>query len=102
MKLIVDVATDKVLGAAIVGPDAAETIQVCLHLIFMSFYRCILIWKTSEDYVMCTFEHVTSKPVIVPYLSFCSLPMQAVAIAVKCGATKAQFDSTVINPHCSH
>jgi glutathione reductase (NADPH) len=46
MKLIVDIATDKVLGAAIVGPDAAETIQ-------------------------------------------------AVAIAIKCGATKAQFDSTV-------
>ena len=35
MKLIVDVATDKVLGAAIVGPDDEETIQVCLH------YRCI-------------------------------------------------------------
>jgi len=46
MKLIVDAATDKVLGAAIIGPDAAETIQ-------------------------------------------------AVAIAVTCGATKAQFDSTV-------
>jgi len=28
MKLIVDVDTDKVLGAAMVGPDAAEIIQV--------------------------------------------------------------------------
>lgn len=46
MKLIVDVETDQVIGAAIVGPDAAETIQ-------------------------------------------------AVAIAVKCGATKSQFDATV-------
>jgi len=46
MKLIVDVDTDKVLGAAMVGPDAAEIIQ-------------------------------------------------GVAIAIKFGATKAQFDATV-------
>ncbi|KAG0576369.1 hypothetical protein M758_5G090400 [Ceratodon purpureus] len=46
MKLIVDADTDKVLGAAMVGPDAAEIIQ-------------------------------------------------GVAIALKCGATKAQFDATV-------
>ncbi|GBG76061.1 hypothetical protein CBR_g21301 [Chara braunii] len=46
MKLIVDSATDKVLGAAMCGPDAAEI-------------------------------------------------MQGIAIAMKCGATKAQFDSTV-------
>lgn len=46
MKLIVDAVTDKVLGAGMVGPDAAEIIQ-------------------------------------------------GVAIALKCGATKAQFDATV-------
>jgi len=36
MKLIVDVDTDKVLGAAMVGPDAAEIIQVCLRAHFAS------------------------------------------------------------------
>ncbi len=46
MKLIVDRATDRVVGAHMVGPDAAEIIQ-------------------------------------------------GVAIALKCGATKAQFDATV-------
>ncbi|KAF5193925.1 Glutathione reductase, cytosolic [Thalictrum thalictroides] len=46
MKLIVDAETDKVLGASMCGPDAAEI-------------------------------------------------MQGIAIAMKCGATKAQFDSTV-------
>lgn len=29
MKLIVDAVTDKVLGAGMVGPDAAEIMQVC-------------------------------------------------------------------------
>ncbi|KAG2321387.1 hypothetical protein Bca52824_014600 [Brassica carinata] len=46
MKLIVDEQTDKVIGASMCGPDAAEI-------------------------------------------------MQGIAIALKCGATKAQFDSTV-------
>ncbi|NP_001288954.1 hypothetical protein BRARA_G00526 [Brassica rapa] len=46
MKLIVDEKTDKVIGASMCGPDAAEI-------------------------------------------------MQGIAIALKCGATKAQFDSTV-------
>jgi glutathione reductase (NADPH) len=46
MKLIVDAETDKVLGASMCGPDAAEI-------------------------------------------------MQGIAIALKCGATKAQFDSTI-------
>ncbi|KAL8162879.1 hypothetical protein V2J09_014368 [Rumex salicifolius] len=46
MKLVVDADTDKVLGASMCGPDAAEI-------------------------------------------------MQGIAIALKCGATKAQFDSTV-------
>ncbi|CAM6018556.1 unnamed protein product [Sphagnum balticum] len=46
MKLIVDSATDEVLGVCMVGPDATEI-------------------------------------------------MQGVAIALKCGATKAQFDATV-------
>ncbi|CAN1334614.1 Glutathione reductase, cytosolic [Linum perenne] len=46
MKLIVDATTDKVLGASMCGPDAAEI-------------------------------------------------MQGIAVAIKCGATKAQFDSTV-------
>ncbi|XP_042517889.1 glutathione reductase, cytosolic [Macadamia integrifolia] len=46
MKLVVDAETDKVLGAAMCGPDAPEIIQ-------------------------------------------------GIAIALKCGATKAQFDSTV-------
>ncbi|CAM6017421.1 unnamed protein product [Sphagnum balticum] len=46
MKIVVDSATDKVLGVSMVGPDAAEI-------------------------------------------------MQGVAIALKCGATKAQFDATV-------
>jgi len=46
IKLVVDPATDKVLGAHMVGPDAAEIIQ-------------------------------------------------GVAVAIKCGATKAQFDATV-------
>jgi glutathione reductase (NADPH) len=32
MKLIVDADTDKVLGAAVLGPDAAEIVQVCFHL----------------------------------------------------------------------
>lgn len=31
IKLLVDVDTDKVIGACMVGPDAAEIIQVCLH-----------------------------------------------------------------------
>lgn len=46
MKLVVDAATDKVLGASMCGPDAPEI-------------------------------------------------MQGIAVALKCGATKAQFDSTV-------
>jgi len=46
MKLVVDRASDRVVGAVMVGPDAAEIIQ-------------------------------------------------GVAIAIKCGATKAQFDATV-------
>ncbi|KAF3457662.1 hypothetical protein FNV43_RR02320 [Rhamnella rubrinervis] len=46
MKLVVDAETDKVLGASMVGPEAAEI-------------------------------------------------MQGIAVALKCGATKAQFDSTV-------
>ncbi|KAI7729277.1 hypothetical protein M8C21_001307, partial [Ambrosia artemisiifolia] len=46
MKLIVSAETDKVIGASMCGPDAAEI-------------------------------------------------MQGIAIALKCGATKAQFDSTV-------
>ncbi|KAG8481128.1 hypothetical protein CXB51_025844 [Gossypium anomalum] len=46
MKLVVDVETDKVLGASMCGPDAPEI-------------------------------------------------MQGIAVALKCGATKAQFDSTV-------
>ncbi|KAG6432080.1 hypothetical protein SASPL_103653 [Salvia splendens] len=46
MKLVVDAETDKVLGASMCGPDAAEI-------------------------------------------------MQGIAIALKCGATKAQFESTV-------
>lgn len=46
MKLVVDAATDKVLGASMCGPDAPEIIQ-------------------------------------------------GIAVALKCGATKAQFDSTV-------
>ncbi|KAL2530914.1 Glutathione reductase [Forsythia ovata] len=46
MKLVVDGETDKVLGASMCGPDAAEI-------------------------------------------------MQGIAVALKCGATKAQFDSTV-------
>ncbi|CAA2962131.1 glutathione reductase, chloroplastic isoform X1 [Olea europaea subsp. europaea] len=46
MKLVVDGETDKVLGASMCGPDAAEIIQ-------------------------------------------------GIAVALKCGATKAQFDSTV-------
>ncbi|KAL5542561.1 hypothetical protein UlMin_010271 [Ulmus minor] len=46
MKLLVEAETDKVIGASMCGPDAAEI-------------------------------------------------MQGIAIAVKCGATKAQFDSTV-------
>ena len=32
MKLIVDSVTDKVLGCSMVGPDAAEIMQVCSHL----------------------------------------------------------------------
>lgn len=39
MKLIVDVATDKVLGAAVLGPDAAEIIQVCVIHITSFMYR---------------------------------------------------------------
>ncbi|CAK9173800.1 unnamed protein product [Ilex paraguariensis] len=46
MKLVIDAETDKVLGASMCGPDAAEI-------------------------------------------------MQGIAIALKCGATKAHFDSTV-------
>jgi glutathione reductase (NADPH) len=46
MKLVVDTATDRVLGAHMVGPDSAEI-------------------------------------------------MQGIAVALKCGATKAQFDSTI-------
>ncbi|CAA2980142.1 glutathione reductase, chloroplastic [Olea europaea subsp. europaea] len=49
MKLVVDGETDKVLGASMCGPDAAEI-------------------------------------------------MQGIAVALKCGATKAQFDSTVSGP----
>lgn len=52
MKLIVDGKTDKVLGAAMIGPDAAEIIQ-------------------------------------------------GLAIAIKCGATKKHFDSTVSIPPAS-
>lgn len=36
MKLIVDGETDKVLGASMCGPDAAEIMQVCLW--FISVY----------------------------------------------------------------
>ncbi|CAN7049330.1 unnamed protein product [Brassica rapa subsp. trilocularis] len=67
MKLIVDEKTDKVIGASMCGPDAAEIMQAtCL---------CFLITYIGRE----------------PDLSLRS----GIAIALKCGATKAQFDSTV-------
>lgn len=48
MKLIVDSATDKVLGAAMVGPDAAEIMQVIavsmLFLISSSYSVPLLLY----------------------------------------------------------
>ena len=45
MKLIVDADTDKVLGAAMVGPDAPEIIQVRshVHVLHQSFLKEI--WR---------------------------------------------------------
>jgi len=36
MKLIVDSVTDKILGAAMVGPDSAEIMQASLHTVMYS------------------------------------------------------------------
>jgi glutathione reductase (NADPH) len=75
MKLIVDSATDVVIGASMCGPDAPEIIQVCS-------------------------PHYLRKLIILPIMNKLLIGVlftfpQGVAIALKCGATKAQFDSTV-------
>lgn len=73
MKLVVDAETDKVLGASMCGPDAPEIMQVleiisCLYSSLFLFHACNLNMTLST---------------------------QGIAVALKCGATKAQFDSTV-------
>lgn len=77
MKLVVDSETDKVLGAAMCGPDAAEIMQV----FFLGFTQITNAGATAQFL----------KPMTLPSIHI----YQGIAIALKCGATKAQFDSTV-------
>lgn len=74
MKLVVDAETDKVLGASMCGPDAPEIIQVKHMYNYLGNFSLPLF-------------------VVILWLSFGMI--QGIAIAVKCGATKADFDSTV-------
>jgi glutathione reductase (NADPH) len=84
MKLVVDAETDKVLGASMSGPDAPEIMQVCIF----SDSLAIPILKFSAPVYFLLFMHVL---IIVSWLS----SSQGIGVALKCGATKQQFDSTV-------
>jgi glutathione reductase (NADPH) len=75
MKLVVDAETDKVLGAAMSGPDAAEIMQVHIREVCVFFFQLVI------RSILC--------------LSFYAQKMQGIAVALKAGATKATFDSTV-------
>ncbi|KAL0392601.1 UNVERIFIED_CONTAM: Glutathione reductase, chloroplastic [Sesamum radiatum] len=66
MKLVVDAETDKVLGASMCGPDAPEIMQL----------NRMAGGSLDGEVVVCAFV--------------------GIAIALKCGATKAQFDSTTL------
>lgn len=79
MKLVVDAETDRVLGASMCGPDAPEIIQV-KHM-----YSSLVIFQYLGP----------SPPFFVAVLCLSFGMIQGIAIALKCGATKANFDSTV-------
>jgi glutathione reductase (NADPH) len=76
MKLVVDAETDRVLGASMCGPDAPEIIQVCTILLPFSVFG--LPFAVLGFFVWLSFHLI-----------------QGIAVALKCGATKANFDSTV-------
>ncbi|GMN62496.1 hypothetical protein TIFTF001_031587 [Ficus carica] len=122
MKLVVDAETDKVLGASMCGPDAPEILQFGVALI-NHFYvtlggalsvngikevrlgAVILLqkqtlyfsdviffkWKMNRilEFQRPYWKENKSLIVVLAYLP------QGIAVALKCGATKAQFDSTV-------
>ncbi|KAE8726474.1 Glutathione reductase, cytosolic [Hibiscus syriacus] len=101
MKLVVDAETDKVLGASMCGPDAPEIMQVpCLLVLLMyNMYAVGCVWWEN---VRFPWEWNPHSPVwlagnVIPVILFPGnllFPM-GIAFALKCGATKAQFDSTV-------
>lgn len=78
MKLVVDSETDKVLGASMCGPDAPEIIQVSKVCVFISHTK-----KSWHFPVFTSILHLTFHQ------------LQGMAVALKCGTTKATFDSTV-------
>lgn len=81
MKLIVDRETNRVVGAHMVGDDAPEIIQARL----LPLFSCFTLLSPFFTYDLL--------------LLLLLREQQGVAIAVKCGATKAQFDSTVGTQH---
>ncbi|KAH9610236.1 hypothetical protein KSS87_020480 [Heliosperma pusillum] len=78
MKLVVDAETDKVLGASMCGPDAAEIMQRP----DLGRWRCNSLDR--QRYPSAYWVSIDGDK-------------EGIAIALKCGATKAQFDSTVSN-----
>nr|GEX40363.1 glutathione reductase, cytosolic [Tanacetum cinerariifolium] len=109
MKLIVSAETDKVLGASMCGPDAAEIMQgiaVALKCgaTKAQFDSTVGIHPSSAE------EFVTMRSVTRRIAAAVTLPgkmsfgqsgptlltrkLHGIAVALKCGATKAQFDST--------
>ena len=82
MKLVVDAETDTVLGASMCGPDAPEIIQVS------TFTIPLLLFFQS----LGSFSQILHFWFLVTELR---CDPQGIAVALKCGATKASFDSTV-------
>lgn len=86
MKLIVHGATDKVMGAMMCGPDAPEIIQVRFYPRTIFCGPALLRWQ-DDFFPSGSHFNILNK-------SLLALD-QGLAVALKCGATKAQFDATV-------
>lgn len=80
MKLVVDAESDRVLGASMCGPDAAEIMQVSIYKFFCYFLNIVFL---------------VPLPLLHSWFWLSFGMIQGIAVALKCGATKANFDSTV-------
>ncbi|KAK8955968.1 hypothetical protein KSP40_PGU007376 [Platanthera guangdongensis] len=91
MKLIVDSETDKVLGASMCGSDAPEIMQVHPSSDDGNLYCMWHPW-TCTSAMRCRFHFPVRGKCRSCILSG---SVKGIAVALKFGATKAQFDSTV-------